>query len=134
MTTEARRMMARLMTEEQLLDAVIERAHQFGWLVHHSRAAMNARGRYSTPIQGDKGLPDLVMVHPVQCRTIFAELKTETGKVTGEQLIWLMALAGSGVEAYTWRPTHWHSGQIDAVLRGDGRQVQKRDALVARAS
>lgn len=120
MTTEARRIMAGLMTEQQLLDAVIERAHQFGWLVDHPRPAQNRRGQWSTPMQGDPGRPDLLLVHPVHCRTIFAELKTETGKPTPEQLIWLMALMASGVKAYTWRPLDWHSGAIDRVLNPDG--------------
>ena len=47
---------------------------------------------------------------------IFAELKTEKGKVTPDQRIWFRALLDSGkVEVYLWRPSMWD--QIVRILR-----------------
>lgn len=51
------------------------------------------------------GFPDCVMVRiEPGPRLIFAELKSEKGKVTPEQEQWLEALQFIGVEAYLWRP------------------------------
>ncbi len=66
---------------------VIDTARRSGWLVHHTRPAMNRRGHYATPIQGDKGFPDLVLAR--QGRVIFAELKTTKARPSSEQKAWL---------------------------------------------
>ena len=52
------------MTEQQLLDAVLELAEFFGWRAIHHRPAMNRRGRWSTPMSGRwaSGWPDLFLV------------------------------------------------------------------------
>ena len=49
------------------------------------------------------GFPDLMLVKEPQI--IFAELKTEIGKVSLEQWKWLWDLTDSGQEAYVWRPS-----------------------------
>ena len=49
------------------------------------------------------GFPDLMLVKEPQI--IFAELKTERGKVSLEQWKWLWDLTDSGQEAYVWRPS-----------------------------
>jgi hypothetical protein len=51
------------------------------------------------------GFPDLVLVNMRIGVTIYAELKTETGKVSTDQRIWLAALADSGEIVYIWRPS-----------------------------
>lgn len=81
---------------------VLDLARLYRWRVHHCRPAADQSGRWSTPIQGDPGFPDLVLArHP---RVIFAELKTDHGVLTLTQMAWRDALGGRGVEWYVWRP------------------------------
>lgn len=67
-------------------------ARTAGWLVYHTHDS-----RRSVP-----GFPDLVLV----CgpRLIFAELKTQKGRITPDQQRWLDALTAASVEVYVWRP------------------------------
>ena len=44
-------------TEGGFLQAVQELAQVLGWKVHHQRAGLNQRGRWSSAIQGDAGFP-----------------------------------------------------------------------------
>lgn len=100
------------MTERQLQDAVVTLAGYLGYLVFHPYDS-----RRSTP-----GWPDLVLCgqgRSGQGRCIVAELKRERGRVSPAQQGWLDALAAAGVETFVWRPWHWHSGEIERVLRGD---------------
>lgn len=57
--------------------------------------------------RSQKGFPDLVLIRPPEL--IFAELKTDSGRVRPEQQQWLdelreVAARGSYVEVYLWRP------------------------------
>ena len=83
--------------EEGWLDVVEEYARLRGWLVYHTRDS-----RRSEP-----GFPDLVLIR--RRRIIFAELKTDRGRLTGSQKQWLGNLLGLGdpVEVYLWRPREW---------------------------
>lgn len=111
------------MTERELLDAIVELARAFGWLVHHDRPAQNRRGRWSTPIQGDPGFPDLVLVRPP--RVVFCELKSLRGELTPAQSWWLETLAQcSRVETFLWTPRDWLDGVVEHVLRGDRPDVE----------
>ena len=74
------------MSEASFQGAVVEYARLRGWLVYHTR---DSRG--SQP-----GYPDLTLVRGG--RLIFAELKTDTGRVRVEQQAWLAALAFAGAE------------------------------------
>jgi hypothetical protein len=101
--------------ERDFQRAVIDLARLTGWRVHHTRPALTRRGRWLTPIQGDAGFPDLVLVRAG--RVIFAELKRVGGKPTAEQQAWLEALqACAGVEVYLWTPNDWEA-IIDALQR-----------------
>lgn len=51
------------------------------------------------------GFPDLVIVGPGGC--IFAELKSEKGKVTPTQQTWIDSLNNAGQRAEVWRPSDW---------------------------
>jgi hypothetical protein len=65
-------------------------------------------GANNRETQGDAGLPDLILCKPP--RLIFAELKSERGRVRAEQQAWLDALRQcAGVEVYLWRPSDWAS-------------------------
>ena len=101
-------------TEKQFTAAVIKLAEAFNWRVMHIRPAMTARGSWITPMQGkgSKGWPDLVLVRD---RVVFAELKTNTGRLTKEQKEWDAALQIAGAEVYIWRPKQW--AEIERVLR-----------------
>jgi hypothetical protein len=88
------------LTEKAFLAQVRELARLFGWLEFHPYDS-----RRSTP-----GYPDLFMVRPP--RLIFAELKSDTGRVTEAQRAWLETLGQCpGVEVYVWRP-----GDFDAIV------------------
>jgi len=88
-------------SERDFQQQVTDLASLHGWLIYHTHDS-----RRSQP-----GFPDLVLVRE---RVIFAELKTERGKLTRAQRIWLAALAGASVEAYCWRPSD--TDTIAAIL------------------
>lgn len=111
---EARALEAKAMTEREFQKQVIELAKGFDWLVAHFRPGMTSRiskqGKpvWVTPMQGDPGFPDLVLVHPEQQRVIVAELKSERGKCSLAQTQWLEAFDATGqVEVKIWRPSDW---------------------------
>ena len=113
---DAKRSFGASMLEKHFQQKVITIAHYYGWLVQHTRA-VNSNGRWMTPISGDAGFVDLVLVH--QSRgLIFAELKTDRGKVSANQAEWINAL-GYYAECHVWRPKDMHS----IVHRLQGRTV-----------
>lgn len=57
------------------------------------------------------GFPDWVLVRE---RVVFLELKTETGKVSDSQRVWIQAMHRGGAEVYVVRPRHLE--EIAAVL------------------
>lgn len=89
-------------TEAEWQAQVLELAHRLGWLAYHTY-----RSDRSAP-----GFPDLVMVRAP--RVVFAELKSEKGKPSVDQLVWLGSLwaCGDKVEAYIWKPS-----DLDAVAK-----------------
>ena len=50
-------------------------------------------------------------------RIIYAELKSERGKVSAVQAEWLRALSAAGALAFVWYPADWLNGTIEKVLR-----------------
>lgn len=106
--------MLNLTTERDFQRMVVELARLRGWRAHHTRPALDRRGRWLTPIQGDAGFPDLVLARAG--RIVFAELKREGRKPTLLQQGWLEVLATcAGVEVYLWTPADW--GEIVRILR-----------------
>lgn len=101
------------MSEAVLQTRVIDLARTFGWLVNHGRPARKLDGGWSTPIQGDKGFPDLTLVRPPF--TMFVELKSEKGRLTTEQAAWLEGLRKCGHDARVWRPSDMR--EIEETLR-----------------
>lgn len=99
-------------SEAELQQTVIEMAQLLRWRVAHFRPAMTQTGRWITPVAADgKGFPDLVLVRD---RIIFAELKSERGRLTAEQTRWLNDLGDAGVEVHVWRPSDLD--EIEEVL------------------
>ncbi len=77
-----------------------------GWLDYHTWSAMHSTA----------GFPDTVLVKPP--RVIFAELKTENGKITPHQQFWLdMLRLCPGIETYLWRPSDWNT-IVEILNRG----------------
>jgi len=102
-----------LITESDFTRQVIDLAHVYHWKVAHFRAAMTKHG-WRTPVQADgKGFPDLVMVR--KNRLIFAELKSEKGKMSDEQIEWACVLRATTIEIYDWRHSQFQS--IQQVLK-----------------
>lgn len=106
----------RKISETVFLGEVIKAARLHGWKTCHFRPGMTKRGNWVTAVQGDgKGWPDLVLVHSGKKRLIFAELKSEKGKLSKEQQEWLEDIAKIGltpwVMTYVWRPS-----DIDEIL------------------
>jgi hypothetical protein len=62
-----------------------------GWLTYHSRPGLTQRGRWVTPMSGDKGWPDVCMTK--NGRIWFVEIKSESGKLAPAQETWLRRLA-----------------------------------------
>jgi len=112
----ARRSSGLLMLEKHFQQKVITVAHYYGWLVQHTRA-VNSEGRWMTPISGDAGFVDLVLVHPTR-GLVFAELKSDRGKISPNQAEWITAL-GEYAECHVWRPKDMHT----IVHRLQGRTV-----------
>ena len=101
------------MTEKQFQAKVIQYAKMKGWLVHHARRMQYASGKWGTPVQGDTGFVDLVLVHPER-GALFVELKGMTGRLSPEQKAWLHSLEACGLDARVWKPDSWQ--EIEEAL------------------
>ena len=51
------------------------------------------------------GYPDFSLLHGR--RHVYAEIKSEKGKLAPEQRAWLLALLQAGHEVYLFRPSNW---------------------------
>jgi len=93
--------LSRAMTEDQLLDAIRSYARLMGWLTYHVHDS-----RRSEP-----GFPDLVCIRG---NTAWAlELKTEKGRITEDQELWISAINQvENIQAMVIRPS-----QLDEIIR-----------------
>lgn len=90
-------------SEAAFQDLIVQYAELRGWRWHHETDSRRSKA----------GLPDLILVR--RGRVIFAELKTERGKLRPAQRDWIADLeAVEGVETYVWRPSMWH--EIERIL------------------
>jgi hypothetical protein len=94
------------MLEETLQAQIIELATMLGWMHFHPYDS-----RKSVP-----GFPDLVLAHERTGALIFAELKSDSGRVTRDQRRWLGVL-GMRHTAVVWRPEHLRAGIVGRQLR-----------------
>jgi hypothetical protein len=103
------------LSESQFQGQVQELALLYGWQFMHIRPGLNQRGTWRTPISGalGAGWPDLVLIRGN--RMIFAELKSEKGKLTAAQVTVLNALEATGHEVFCWHPSDWDT--LNEVLR-----------------
>ena len=105
---QARAQMNGAVTEAEFQQAVVQYARLRNWMAFHPFDS-----RRSAP-----GYPDLTLVRAG--RLVFAELKTETGRVSAAQVEWFDALdevakSCAHVEVHLFRPSDWPS--IEDVLR-----------------
>lgn len=89
-------------SEAQFQNRVIAAAKLHGWKVSHFRPALQRSGKWSTPVQGHTGFPDLILARDGV--VIHAELKTNKGRLNAAQREWAAAIG----ESYRlWRPRDW---------------------------
>jgi hypothetical protein len=102
-------------SEAEFTRQVIELAKYRGWKCAHFRPAVNRRGKWATPVQGDgAGFPDLILAR--RGRVLAVELKVGRNVPTPEQMAWLNAFTEAGVSAWVWHPSDWK--WIEAELAG----------------
>lgn len=90
------------MTEREWQAQVCELATLLGWSWYHTHDSRRSPA----------GFPDLVLWRD---RVIFAELKTDTGRLTPDQNVFRMQmLRQSSVEYFVWRPRDFD--HVKAVL------------------
>lgn len=102
----------RAMSEAQWTAHAIALLQTIGYTVAHFRPARTSQG-WRTAVQGDGvGYPDLIAIRPATgsaepiARLLALELKTERGKLTDAQRLWLDLFAAvPGCEAYCLRPS-----------------------------
>ena len=92
-------------SEKLFQERIIKLAKVKGWLVFHTPPFSPRNGVWRS---AGKGFPDLCLICAEGRRgMIFAELKTQKGKLSPEQEDWGVALVKAGAEYYVWRPADW---------------------------
>jgi len=81
-------------TEADLREQVRDLCRLFGWRFLFTWSS----------IHSPKGMLDLLLINKEQKRVIFAELKSENGKLTPEQQETFDDLQACGQEVWVWRP------------------------------
>ena len=90
-------------TEKEFRQQIVDLARTLGWLAYWTWRSTHSPA----------GFPDLVLARE---RIIFAELKTQSGKLTEAQQEWITALREAGGCCYVWRPADWPS-IVDVLTR-----------------
>jgi len=101
------------LTEKQFQSQVMSLAKVFGWRAYHPYLS----------IHSERGFPDLTLVRE---RIVFAELKTEKGRLTEHQEEWLGLLGSAGAEVYVWRPSDFDA--LTEILRHRPKQAVSGEA------
>ena len=88
-------------SEALFMASVMQIANMNDWDAHHIRP-----GRYGNYYKTDglPGMPDLILIGRRGQGIIWAELKTQKGKLSDEQQSRLLQLNNNGQEVYVWRP------------------------------
>lgn len=104
-----------VMSEDDLLRAVVDLAALHRCRLHHQRPARTAGGRWRSAVVGDPGWPDLVIAGPAG--TLIRELKRQVGRTSPDQVEWIRLLRAGGLDVDVWRPSDLRSGRIPAEIR-----------------
>jgi hypothetical protein len=110
------RRVGELMTERQLLDAVRDACRWSGLLTYH---AFDSR-------RSERGFPDVVVVGPHG--VLWRELKSDRGRLTPDQVLWLDRLNAAGANAAVWRPCDWPDRILAELARVGGRCLSRSGA------
>lgn len=89
------------LSERMFQDAVIQLAATCGWDCHHIKPAKYG-GTWKT--DGLPGMPDLILIGQKGQGVMWAELKTDTGKLSDKQELRITQLLSNGQEVHIWRP------------------------------
>jgi len=100
-------------SEKEFTRQVIQLARTFQYAVYHTFMS-----KWS-----EKGYPDCCFAKPG--RLIFAELKSEAGKVSEKQQEWLDILRAAGAETYLWKPSQFE--EIVKILRSNPLRISRRE-------
>ena len=95
-------------TEAEFERQVKQLAATFGFSYYHTWRS----------IHSPAGYPDCCLAKPG--RLVFAELKSDKGKVSEKQQEWLDDLEATGAETYVWRPSQFD--EVVEILRDGARQ------------
>lgn len=101
------------MSEMEWARKVRDLAETCGWRCCHVAPSMTRRGKWTTATSV-VGWPDLALYRPGDF--LFAELKTDVGKLSAEQETVIADLRAAGVEVCVWKPKHW-SSVVDRLVR-----------------
>jgi len=111
----ARKIVRIAITEADLREQIRDLCKLFGWRFLFTW----------TSIHSPKGMLDLLLINAEQKRAIFAELKSEKGKMTPEQQEVFDMLKACGEEVYLWKPSDiervaeiLRSRPLEPVLKG----------------
>jgi hypothetical protein len=108
--SNGRQLIANAMSEADLQTHIISMAEALGYEVVHIR---DSRGQRAV------GLPDLMLIRAPTL--IFAELKTEKGRLTAKQEWFMAQVRECGVPAYLWRPSDWMAGTVQRIIEEGAR-------------
>lgn len=92
------------MGEKDWQRQVMELARLRGWRVAHVHdSRRQIRPGVFVGDRDSAGLPDLILAHD-RYGVVFAELKTDAGRLRRAQAEWLYSLQRAGARVYVWRP------------------------------
>lgn len=97
-------------SEQDFQECVVQLAKLYHWACYHTFSSRKSAA----------GFPDLVLAKRFgdDAQLIFAELKTELGKLTDEQAGWISLLSAvPGITVRVWRPSD--QKEIEGILRGE---------------
>lgn len=90
-------------SEAEFQRQVIEIAIWHGWLIDHTPPMRSAKGAIFTG--GLTGKTDLVLFSLKGKGIIYAELKSETGKLSPNQAVFKNVVINNGGEYHLWKPS-----------------------------
>ena len=102
-------------TEADLREQIRTLCELYGWKMYFTWNSRNS----------PSGFPDLVLAQPDEGRLVYAELKSDNGRLTTTQVEWIEALRACGQEVYIWRPDD--ITEIARLLQPRGNRKRKQE-------